>query len=96
MHLPPPTHVGIFEAKTHLSDLIERVRSGESFLVTKHGVPVARLLPLDCPVIDPTRVSEADAGREREAFARLRELRAGVTLGPSVTIKQLIEEGRPR
>jgi prevent-host-death family protein len=35
--------VGVFEAKTHLSELIE---SGESVTITKHGKPVATLQPI--------------------------------------------------
>ena len=37
--------VGLFEAKTKLSELIDRVESGEELLITRHGVPVARLVP---------------------------------------------------
>jgi len=84
----PENHVGIFEAKTHLSELVERVRAGESFVLTKHGMPVARLVPAG---------ESVDAAREqrvREAFGRLRELRRGVTLGPDVTVRDLIDEGR--
>jgi len=38
--------IGAFEAKTHLSDLLERVTRGESFVITKRGKPVAALSPL--------------------------------------------------
>lgn len=38
--------VGLFEAKTHLSEIIERVQSGESFQITKRGQPVAKLSPI--------------------------------------------------
>ena len=38
--------VGIFEAKTHFSALIDRVLEGEEVLVTRKGVPVARILPV--------------------------------------------------
>ena len=37
--------VGVFDAKTHLSSLIEAVERGESITITKHGRPVARLVP---------------------------------------------------
>jgi prevent-host-death family protein len=37
--------VGAYEAKTHLPRLLEQVSQGESFVITKHGVPVARLVP---------------------------------------------------
>ena len=38
--------VGSFEAKTHLPQLLERVAKGEEFTITKHGKPVARLVPV--------------------------------------------------
>ena len=37
--------VGAYEAKTHLSRLLERVAKGETITITKHGVPVAVLGP---------------------------------------------------
>lgn len=37
------THVGLFEAKTHLSKLLDRVEAGEEIVVTRHGKPVAKL-----------------------------------------------------
>jgi len=37
--------VGTFEAKTHFSSLIDKVESGEEILITKHGHPVAKLIP---------------------------------------------------
>jgi prevent-host-death family protein len=38
---------GAFEAKTHLSALLERVERGEEITITRHGRTVARLLPPD-------------------------------------------------
>ncbi|KQW68642.1 MAG: type II toxin-antitoxin system prevent-host-death family antitoxin [Methylibium sp.] len=40
------TTVGAFEAKTHLSALLERVERGEEIVITRHGHPVARLVPI--------------------------------------------------
>lgn len=37
--------VGAFEAKTHLSELLNWVFKGEKFIITKHGVPIAILSP---------------------------------------------------
>lgn len=48
--------IGAFDAKTRLSELLERVARGESFLITKHGHPVARLVPESH---DPARVEHA-------------------------------------
>ena len=38
--------VGTFEAKTHLSTLLEQVERGEEFVITRHGRAVARLVPV--------------------------------------------------
>ena len=63
--------VGAFEAKTHLSSLLDRVAAGEEVLITKHGKPVARL------------VSAAQIDRERvnNVFDKLKLLRRRTTLG---------------
>ena len=39
--------IGAYEAKTHLPQLLERVSRGERITITKHGRPVARLVPAD-------------------------------------------------
>src|SRR6476469_7822043 len=45
--------IGAYEVKTHLSGLLRRVESGESFTITKNGVPVARLVPVEAkPLVD--------------------------------------------
>ena len=37
--------VGAFQARTHLPKLLERVQNGERFVITKHGHPIAALMP---------------------------------------------------
>lgn len=37
--------VGVYEAKTHLSDLLRRVEAGEEILIRRGDVIVARLVP---------------------------------------------------
>ena len=40
------THsIGAFDAKTHLSELLEKVSRGESYVITRRGKPVAELKP---------------------------------------------------
>jgi prevent-host-death family protein len=39
--------VDIHEAKTHLSRLVEEVAAGAEIVISKNGVPRARLVPLD-------------------------------------------------
>jgi prevent-host-death family protein len=41
--------VGIFEAKTHFSALVDDAERGESTLITRKGKPVARISPVDGP-----------------------------------------------
>lgn len=75
--------VGAFEAKTHLSSLLERVERGEQVLITRHGRTIARLVPADI----------ADRDEVRGTVARLKELRARTTLG-GLGWKELRDEGR--
>ena len=42
--------INIYEAKTHLSKLVDRAAAGESIIIAKAGRPVARLVPLQAPV----------------------------------------------
>lgn len=74
--------VGAFEAKTHLSSLLRQVELGEEVTITKHGRPIARLVPVN-----------QGASRDWKAFwARVDEHR--VRGGLSAGIKGHIEEGR--
>jgi prevent-host-death family protein len=41
--------VGAFEAKTRLSELLEQVRKGAVFFITKRGHPIAELRPVTLP-----------------------------------------------
>ena len=63
--------VGVCEAKTHLSTLLDRVGGGEEVIITKHGKPVARL-------VSAARVDQA---RVNDAFEKLKLLRKQTTLG---------------
>lgn len=38
--------IGIYDAKTHLSALVERAAEGEEVIITRRGIPRARLVPL--------------------------------------------------
>jgi len=75
--------VGAYEAKTHLSGLLDRVMRGERITIARHGVPVAMLVPIgDSEEIAPS-----------EAIARIRASRLGRRLGGEST-REMIEEGR--
>lgn len=75
--------IGSYEAKTHLPRLLDEVARGERIIITKHGHPVAILVPPDAVV-----VRDVDA-----VMARFREFRKGNRLD-GLSIKDLINEGR--
>lgn len=50
--------IGAFDAKTRLSELLERTEHGEVFHITKHGRPVGKLVPPDT-ARDPQAVAAA-------------------------------------
>jgi len=62
--------VGASEAKTHFSALLEAIERGEEITITKHGRPVAKLVP----------IGDRQAMRPAEAVEGLRELRSRLTL----------------
>ena len=75
--------VGSYEAKTHLPRLLERVAKGERITITKHGVPVALLVPVSSRRMIPAE----------EVIESLRRFRRGQRRG-GATLKSMIEEGR--
>ena len=77
------TTVGAYEAKTHLSSLLERVAKGETITITKHGQPIV--------VMQPVRERELPA--LDSVVADLREFRRGNRLA-GLKLRDLIEEGR--
>jgi prevent-host-death family protein len=40
------TQVGMHEAKTRLSQLVERAEAGEEIVIARNGTPVVRLVPV--------------------------------------------------
>ncbi|MHB1560118.1 MAG: type II toxin-antitoxin system Phd/YefM family antitoxin [Isosphaeraceae bacterium] len=79
--------VGSYEAKTHLPQLLERVEHGEIITITRHGKPVARLVPAVASTPRPDVVA---------AIAAMQTFQdeEGPTLGDRLTIRDLIDEGR--
>ena len=43
--------VGLFEAKTHLSEYVARAEKGEEVIITRHNKPVARTVPLSAETL---------------------------------------------
>jgi prevent-host-death family protein len=76
--------VGAFEAKTHFAALLERAAKGERITITKRGVPIAVLGPVE---------ASGDSKRA-QAIAELKEFGKGRKLPDGLTVRDLIEEGR--
>lgn len=76
--------VGAYEAKTHLSELLEKVEAGEEITITKHGAPIAKLVPVK---------KEASREERRAAIERIQRLASGLSLG-GLKVKDLIGLGR--
>jgi prevent-host-death family protein len=79
------TSIGFYEARTHLSQLLDEVARGKTVLITRRGKPAAVLSP------PPDGGEEKDI---RQVLAEMKALRRGNTLGGKGTIRELIEEGR--
>jgi prevent-host-death family protein len=79
--------VGSYEAKTHLPQLLERVEHGETITITRHGKPVARLVPAVACTPRP------DVAAAIAAMAEFQE-QEGPTLGAKTRLRELINEGR--
>ncbi|MCK7577373.1 MAG: type II toxin-antitoxin system Phd/YefM family antitoxin [Chromatiales bacterium] len=80
--------VGAYEAKTHLAALLDEVERGARVTITRHGRPVAVLMP---PSGLPGRTADEAVAGLRE-FRRGRRLREGNASRP--TVRDLIDEGR--
>jgi prevent-host-death family protein len=77
------TTVGAYEAKTHLPRLLAEVEAGGEVVITKHGKPIARLVPAGEP--------------QRDVADVIAEIRAARAEMPPITheeIRSWIEEGR--
>ncbi len=75
------------EAKAHFSKLLDRAEAGEEIVIRRHGRVVAKLVAGFASKADAKNVSSLDdwfVYRDKH----------GPTLGPDLTIRQLIEEGR--
>jgi prevent-host-death family protein len=76
--------IGAFEAKTHLSALLDRVSRGERITITRHGAPAAMLIPVE---ETNTRLTH------KEIVEGMRKLRKQIGRG-KINLREMIQEGR--
>jgi prevent-host-death family protein len=74
---------GAFEAKTHFSSLLEQVEKGEQIIITRHGRPIARLVP----------IGKKDAEKASATIERMKSFCKGNSLR-GLDWKSLRDEGK--
>ncbi len=77
------TTIGAYKAKTHFSQLIERVSKGERIIITRHNVPIAMMQP----------VAPKYAASPEEVIAQIKDFRQKYRLG-GLSVQEMKEEGR--
>ncbi len=73
--------IGAFEAKNRLSELLRGTEAGRSFVITRRGRAVARLVPAEQALVDLRAL--------QDAFG---EFRSGIE--GAMNVRDLVEEGR--
>ena len=76
--------IGVRELRADLAGAVRRATAGERTVITSHGRPVAQLVP-------------PPGARERtvdQAVKGILEFRRGRRLGPGISLRELIDEGR--
>jgi prevent-host-death family protein len=79
--------VGIYEAKSRLSELVEQAEAGNEVTITRHGKPVAKLVPAKAG----KPVDRAALFKEISALRRSIKLKKPLSLRD---IREAIEWGR--
>jgi prevent-host-death family protein len=79
--------IGIFEAKTKLSEIVRKVERGERFTITVRGQAKAEVVPVQAPLVGPSP-HEIEAAHRRLRNPRIK----GIS---HEEIRAAIEKGRP-
>ena len=75
------------QARARLSELLDRVEAGEEISIARHGRTIAKLIASDGAMpgaVSPTLVKDYISWLKRE----------GPKLGPNLSLRDLIEQGR--
>ena len=78
--------VAVFEAKSRLSEILTAVEHGEEYTVTKHGAPIALIIP--ARQVDAASMAEAE-----ELIVRIKASRKGSILSEE-EYREAVEDGR--
>src|SRR5438552_9922188 len=78
------TSIGLYEARTHFSELLDQVARGKQILITRRGKPAALLSA-------PPAETNKDV---RQILRQMKKLGRGNFLGKGLSVRDLIDEGR--
>lgn len=84
--------IGLFEAKTHLSELVARAERGEEVVITRHNKPVAKLVPITTEISPELYRKRLEILDELQAVGREIAARGG-----PITVEEILawrDEGR--
>lgn len=85
----------ITEFKNQLSSIIDRVRAGESILVTDRGQPVARIEPVGADADDDARLARLErTGVVRKASTAAPGRADPISIGKGSAVDVLLDERR--
>ena len=76
-------HIGAYELRIRISEILRRVSEGEAFTITKRGKPVADLLPNESAI----------RRRTVDAVAKIRRMKKPEPISDAL-LKKYIEKGR--
>ncbi len=85
--------IGAYKAKTHLPKLLARVERGERFVITKHGRPVAELVPVGRRDAAAVQKAVEDLRAFRRTLKK-RGVRLSDLLGKGQRLRDLAHAGR--
>jgi prevent-host-death family protein len=81
------TTIAASEAKAKFSEILDRVRDGETFSITLHGEEAAKLVPAKRPSLEEVRDVIAQMKASRSTLNRPGK--------EKLSIRELKDEGRP-
>ena len=83
--------IAIAQAKNNFSAILHAVESGEDVVLTRHGKPIARIVP---EVVESELSAQNVDAMRQEAMNLLNAFRAKVKPGPLLDWKELRDAGR--
>lgn len=86
--------IGLFEAKTHLSELVARAEAGEEVIITRHNKPVARLVAMQAAATLDTDLRRHAISRLKALRERLRKAHGPISTGDIVALAREAREER--